>query len=115
MTFAQRQSRLKTHFSESIPVVKRRISVPVRRTYVISTDAVTSVQPVPKQRDLQFWHSRSSLCWAFLLLSFMADVRLHDISWRKNADVRHSWLLFWGRTEESKTQRNIFPPFYSLL
>jgi len=27
MTFAQRQNRLTTHFSERIPVVKRRISV----------------------------------------------------------------------------------------
>jgi len=27
MTFAQRRSRLTTHFSERIPVVKRRISV----------------------------------------------------------------------------------------
>jgi len=27
MTFAQRRNRLTTHFSESIPVVKRRISV----------------------------------------------------------------------------------------
>jgi len=27
MTFAQRQNRLKTHFSEHIPVVKRHISV----------------------------------------------------------------------------------------
>ena len=27
MTFAQRRNRLKTHFTERIPVVKRRISV----------------------------------------------------------------------------------------
>jgi len=27
MTFAQRRNRLRTHFSELIPVVKRRISV----------------------------------------------------------------------------------------
>jgi len=27
MTFAQRRNRLTTHFSERIPVVKRRISV----------------------------------------------------------------------------------------
>jgi len=27
MTFAQRQNRLTTHFSERIPVVKRRISI----------------------------------------------------------------------------------------
>jgi len=30
MTFAQRRNRLTTHFSESIPVVKRRISVYVK-------------------------------------------------------------------------------------
>ena len=84
---------------------------------MIRTDAVTSVQPLPKQHDLQFWHSRRAVpaLWsAFLLLSFMADVRPHDISWRINADVRHSWLLFWGRTEESKIQRNLYPPFYIL-
>jgi len=27
MTYAQRRNRLKTHFSERIPIVKRRISV----------------------------------------------------------------------------------------
>jgi len=34
MTFAQRQNRLTTHFSERIPIVKRRISVHTRSFYL---------------------------------------------------------------------------------
>jgi hypothetical protein len=45
MTFAQRRNRLTTHFSERIPVVKRRVSVLLPNAEVKGRYSCTSIAP----------------------------------------------------------------------
>ena len=65
MTFAQRRNRLTTHFSERIPVVKRRTSVYMSVPFVTPFDGPPCYSminvPIPLYRDLVFETIKASV------------------------------------------------------
>ena len=61
MTFAQRRNRLSTHFSERIPVVKRRISVTY--TYLENSHEMSVMFATKTSRVNTVWGCSCCLLW----------------------------------------------------
>ena len=71
MTFAQRRNRLTKHFSESIPIVKRRMTVETKEHTVACTEGCTMYLT---NTD----YIRNRLCRPFLFRSFTHSF-IHDV------------------------------------
>ena len=89
MTFAQRRNRITTNFSESIPVVKRRISVLVLCWRIFRASVATAGTDVlitltlpkiftkyvlPLHEDIFICLALSALCSPFCMLLFAAEM-----------------------------------------
>ena len=83
-TFAQRRNRLTTHFSERIPVVKRRLSVYARLVQYKRWRILTLNTPsLARQRCLSSWGPRRTPWVFFFVISQLFDA------------VDYSNYVFW--------------------
>jgi hypothetical protein len=92
MTFAQRQNRLTTHFSERIPVVKRRISVQMRCKGRGAFEVRWTLRPIPYTTRISHKQNISpSLCSISVLLT---SGMWRGIVWCLNVSAEHNSSIF---------------------